>query len=242
MHAAAARRPRAEVGGRAAGARRVSAAQRRSSSPNPDRTSNTPVTPMRGPRKRRSPSQWTGFLASKPWIYKDFWWLGRNRTTDTQIWHPRATQSQVAATAATLREASDRDPLWAITTPLFDPIRVAARAEYTNLLRERGLSLRAIGDRLDVSKSAISAILKGRQVRLAHESKRLAPCAEALRALATDPAAEPMTQPLSCWPFPKSTPAGRESDRRGDATLHSRATRDWTAYASDEWDTPDTPG
>ena len=138
--------------------------------------------------------------------------------------HPRATQSQVAAMEATLREAYNRDPLPRPTTPLLDPIRVSGRAEFANWSRERGLTMREIGERLDVSKSTIGAILKGRQLRLVRESKWLAPCVEALRAWSIDP----MAQPVSCWPFPISIPAKREADRGEDAALHSGATKPLT--------------
>jgi hypothetical protein len=151
-------------------------------------------------------------------------WQGTSRLHCS---HPRATQSQVAAMAVTLREAYDRDPLSRPATPRIDPIRVSGRAEFANWSRERGLTLWEIGERLDVSKSAIAAILKGRQFRLERESKRLAPCVEALRAWATDTA----TQPVSCWPFPKSTPAPCTADRGEDAPLHSSATMPLTPGA-----------
>ena len=138
--------------------------------------------------------------------------------------HPHATQRQVVAIEATLREAYNCDPLPRPRTPPPDPILVSGRAEFANWLRERGLTMREIGERLDVSRSAIAPLLQGRQSRLTKESKRLAPCLEALLAWST----EPMTQPASCWPFPVSIPAKHETDRGANPTLHSPATKPLT--------------
>lgn len=135
--------------------------------------------------------------------------------------HQLATPSQVAAMQATLRAAYKRDPRPRPTTPLADPIRVSGRAEYVSWSREHGLSMREIGERLDVSKTAIAAILKGRQLRLARESTLLARCAATLQALSSDPA----TRPVSCWPFPISIPSERESDRGEGAAPRTSATQ-----------------
>lgn len=138
--------------------------------------------------------------------------------------HPHATPSQVAAMESTLRDAYARDPIPRPRTPPPDPILALGRAEFANWLRERGLTMREIGERLDVSRSAIPPLLQGRQSRLAKESKRIAPCLEALRVWATDPATDPKAKPVSCWPFPISIPAKGEADLGANAAFHSPAT------------------
>jgi hypothetical protein len=141
--------------------------------------------------------------------------------TGSRSAHPRATQSQVTAMEAALREAYDRDPLPRPSTPPPDPIRVSGRSEFANWLRERGLTMREIGERLDVSGSAILQLLQRRNSKLARESMALAPCLEALQTWST----APQSQSASCWPFPLSIPARHQAGPGDDAARLLSATK-----------------
>lgn len=135
--------------------------------------------------------------------------------------HPHATRCQLALMEAALREAYWRDPMPRPSTSPRDPILKSGRAEFVNWLRERGSTLRQIGDRLDVSKSAVTQLLEVRRARLAKESKHLAGCLQVLRAWASEPTAKPASR----WPFPVSIPARCDPNGRAGAAQPSTATK-----------------